>query len=120
MLPRAASSFFQTIIPAHFNQPLLYRVIAKTDGKGADYSDGEENIIPVLSNRMLVTESLPINMNGKDQEHFVFEKLLQSNTGSTLQNQSLTVEYSYEPGLVCHTVTPIPDGISIRMCRTII
>jgi len=89
--------FFSTVIPVHFNQPLLYRVIAKTDGKGADYSDGEENIIPVLSNRMLVTESLPINMNGKDQEHFVFEKLLQSKTSSMLQNQSLTVEYSTNP-----------------------
>ena len=62
-----------------------------------DYSDGEENIIPVLSNRMLVTESLPLNLEGKSDKQFVFEKLLKSGTGGSLQNQSLTIEYSTNP-----------------------
>ncbi len=62
-----------------------------------DYSDGEENIVPVLSNRMLVTESLPLNMNGQTEKHFVFDKLLKSDTSSSLQNQSLTIEYTTNP-----------------------
>src|SRR5207344_1920528 len=49
--------FFPLIVPAHFVQPLQYHIVAKTNVNGVDYSDGEENIIPVLSNRMLVTES---------------------------------------------------------------
>ncbi len=89
--------FFPAILPAHFTQPLLYRIIAKSDSKETDYSDGEENIIPVLSNRMLVTESLPLNMNGKTESHFAFEKLLMSNTSNSLQNQGLTVEYTNNP-----------------------
>jgi Bacterial Alpha-2-macroglobulin MG10 domain/Alpha-2-macroglobulin family/MG2 domain len=89
--------FFPAIIPVHYNHPLLYRITARTNMKDAEYSDGEENIIPVLSNRMLVTESLPLNMEGKEQKHFVFEKLLKSRESGSLQNQSLTVEYTTNP-----------------------
>ncbi len=84
--------------------------------KGTEYSDGEEAAIPVLSNRMLVTESMPINMTGKTDQHFVFEKLLKSGASNSLQNQGLTVEYTYQSGLVCGTVPALPDGISLRMC----
>ncbi len=89
--------FFPVIIPIHLNEPLLYRIIAKTHMKDAEYSDGEENIIPVLSNRMLVTESLPLNMNEQNEKHFVFEKLVKSGESTTIQNQSLTVEYTTNP-----------------------
>ena len=89
--------FFPAIVPPHFNKPLLYRITASTNVKDAEYSDGEENIIPVLSNRMLVTESLPLNMEGKEERHFVFEKLLKSKESSSIQNQSLIVEYTTNP-----------------------
>jgi len=94
---QSAVVFFPVIIPAHFNEPLLYRIIARTNIKEAEYSDGEENIIPVLSNRMLVTESLPLNMNGQKEKHFLFGKLLKSGESNTLRNQSLTVEYTTNP-----------------------
>ena len=86
---------FSTIIPAKFQQPVVYRLLAKTNTGAA--SDGEEGIIPVLSNRMLVTETLPLNMTGKESKHFSWEKLLNSNTSTTLQNHSLTVEYTSNP-----------------------
>jgi hypothetical protein len=89
--------FFPTIIPAHFTKPLLYRVTAETEMRGTGYSDGEEAVIPVLSNRMLVTESMAINMTGKTDEHFLFEKLMKSGSSSSLQNQGLTVEYTTNP-----------------------
>ncbi len=98
--------FFPVIVPGHFNEPLLYRIIAKTNTKDGEYSDGEENIIPVLSNRMLVTESLPLNMNGQKENHFQFEKLIKSKESTTLQNQSLTVEYTTNP--VWYAVQSLP------------
>jgi hypothetical protein len=94
---QSAVVFFPAVIPANFTKPLLYRVTAKTDMQGAGYSDGEEAVIPVLSNRLLVTESMPINMTGKTDEHFVFEKLLKSGNSRSLQNQGLTVEYTTNP-----------------------
>ncbi|HET7000637.1 MAG TPA: alpha-2-macroglobulin family protein, partial [Puia sp.] len=89
--------FFPLIVPAHFTEPLLYRAIAKANIKDADFSDGEENVIPVLSNRILVTESLSLNMNTQKEKHFRFEKLLTSGESATLQNQSLIVEYTTNP-----------------------
>jgi hypothetical protein len=84
---------FSANIPSDFQHPLTYRLQAKTNTA----SDGEENIIPVLSNRMLVTETLPLNMGGKDSKQFVWKKLLDSKSDSTLKNQSLTVEYTSNP-----------------------
>jgi Bacterial Alpha-2-macroglobulin MG10 domain/Alpha-2-macroglobulin family/MG2 domain len=89
--------FFPAVVPVHYTQPVLYRIIAKTSLKENEYSDGEENIIPVLSNRMLVTESLPLNMEGTENKDFVFDKLLKSDASSSLHNQSVTVEFSTNP-----------------------
>jgi hypothetical protein len=89
--------YFPAIVPGHFDHPLMYRVTAITSLKGTNYSDGEENIVPVLSNRLLVTESLPLNMDGQKSRHFQFEKLIKSGESATLQNQSLTIEYTTNP-----------------------
>jgi len=62
--------------------------------------------VPVLSNRMLVTESLPLNMDGQKAKHFQFEKLIKSKESATRQNQSLTVEYTTNP--VWYAVQSLP------------
>jgi uncharacterized protein YfaS (alpha-2-macroglobulin family) len=98
--------FFPALVPAHFDRPLLYRITARTNTKGTVYSDGEENIIPVLGNRMLITESLPLNMDGQKEKHFQFVKLIKSKESATLQNQSLTVEYTTNP--VWYAVQSLP------------
>ncbi|HEX7410683.1 MAG TPA: alpha-2-macroglobulin family protein, partial [Bacteroidales bacterium] len=75
-------------------QAITYRVTAQS---GA-YSDGEEMAIPVLTNRMLVTESLPLPINGKQTKTFKFDKLLNSGSaGSTLRNHKLTLEFTSNP-----------------------
>jgi hypothetical protein len=74
--------------------PLMYRVIARS-GK---FSDGEEMVIPVLKNRMLVTESLPLPINGNETKNFTFEKLANSGAESnTLSNYSYTLEFTSNP-----------------------
>jgi len=84
---------FPIQIPFSYNKPLTWKVIATS---GA-YSDGEENTLPVLPNRMLVTESLPLYMKpGNNNKQFTFEKLLNNNSES-LTTQSLTVEYTANP-----------------------
>ncbi|HXB42589.1 MAG TPA: alpha-2-macroglobulin family protein [Puia sp.] len=84
---------FNLQIPYQFNKPLSYRIIARS----GSLSDGEENTLPVLSNRMLVTESLPLNMSGPGTRDFKFEKLLQSASSETLNHHSLTVEFTTNP-----------------------
>lgn len=84
---------FPTVIPTDFQQPVLYRLQAKTNTA----SDGEENMIPVLSNRMLVTETIPLNLAGRNNLQVSWKKLLESGSGSTLKSQSLTLEFTTNP-----------------------
>jgi uncharacterized protein YfaS (alpha-2-macroglobulin family) len=75
-------------------QAVTYRITATA----GDFSDGEEAVIPVLTNRMLVTESMPLPVNGMQQKKFNFDKLVNSGTaGSTLRNYRLTLEYTSNP-----------------------
>ncbi|HSR17540.1 MAG TPA: alpha-2-macroglobulin family protein, partial [Ignavibacteriaceae bacterium] len=73
-------------------EALLYRVIAKS----GNFSDGEENSLPVLVNRMLVTETLPLPVKGMQTKSFILNKLVNNNS-STLQNYNLTLEFTANP-----------------------
>ncbi|HEV8507063.1 MAG TPA: alpha-2-macroglobulin family protein, partial [Chitinophagaceae bacterium] len=92
---------FPIQIPYLFNKALTWRVVARA---GA-FSDGEEDAMPVLTNKTLVTETLPLNMKGSGKKNFRFEKLLNSSpigggqegASETLQNYSLSVEYTTNP-----------------------
>ncbi|MGB0930481.1 MAG: alpha-2-macroglobulin family protein, partial [Chitinophagales bacterium] len=74
-------------------QAVTYRVIAKS-GK---FSDGEESSIPVLTNRMLVTESMPLPIREPGTKEFTFEKLNKAEQSSTLQHERLTLEFTSQP-----------------------
>jgi len=61
------------------------------------YKDGEEKIIPVLSDRSLITESLPMTLRGNQSKVFDFENLIQSSQSSSLRNESYSIEFSSNP-----------------------
>ena len=79
-------------VPLGKADAIVYRVIAKS-GK---FSDGEENALPILINRMLVTETLPLPVKGMQTKTFILDKLM-NNTSSTLQNYNLTLEFTANP-----------------------
>ncbi|HNW97173.1 MAG TPA: alpha-2-macroglobulin family protein [Bacteroidales bacterium] len=72
---------------------IKYKVVAKS----GNFSDGEEMVIPVLNNRMLVTETMPLPVRGKETKDFTFTKLVNSKSSSTLKNYKLTLEYTSNP-----------------------
>lgn len=72
---------------------VTYRVVAKA-GK---YSDGEQKALPVLTNRMLVTESLPLPVKGSGTATFSLNKLVNSNKSTTIKNHKLTLEFTSNP-----------------------
>jgi uncharacterized protein YfaS (alpha-2-macroglobulin family) len=74
-------------------QALTYRVVAKA----GNFSDGEEMTLPVVTNRMLVTETMPLPIRGKQEKTFKFEKLLTSSTSNTLKHQRFTLEFTSNP-----------------------
>ena len=69
----------------------------KAVGAAANVSDGEEGYLPVLSSRILVTESLPLPIRGPATKKFEFTKLLKSGSSKTLENQSLVVQMVSNP-----------------------
>ncbi|MGB5666263.1 MAG: alpha-2-macroglobulin family protein, partial [Maribacter sp.] len=78
-------------IPADI-QAVQYKVIAKA----GNFSDGEQNVLPVLTNRMLVTETLPMWVRSNQTKTFVLEKL-RDNASTTLSNHKLTLEITSNP-----------------------
>ncbi|MGG7034434.1 MAG: MG2 domain-containing protein [Flavobacterium sp.] len=73
-------------------QGIQYKVLAKS----GNFSDGEEGILPVLTNNILVTESRPIWVKGNTKKEYSFENL-KNNTSSTLRNHQFTLEYTSNP-----------------------
>ncbi|MDN5204129.1 alpha-2-macroglobulin family protein [Fulvivirgaceae bacterium BMA10] len=80
------------VIPEGINA-VTYRVSAKA----GNFTDGEEMTIPLLTNRMLVTESLPLSIRRSGKKTYTFDKLLQAGKSPTLKNERLTVEISTNP-----------------------
>jgi hypothetical protein len=72
---------------------LTYKAVGATDR----LSDGEEGYLPVLSRRILVTESLPLPIRGEQTKKFQFDKLMQSGKSKTLKNENLTVQMVSQP-----------------------
>ncbi|WP_223651762.1 alpha-2-macroglobulin family protein [Hymenobacter psoromatis] len=60
------------------------------------YSDGEENTLPVIPNKILITESLPLPLAGPGTRAFELKKLT-STTSPTRQNYALTLEMTANP-----------------------
>ena len=73
-------------------QAVQYKIVAKAD----DFSDGEQNVLPVLSNRTLVTETLPIWVKSSETKTFSLNKL-KNNNSSTLKHHRLTLEMTSNP-----------------------
>ena len=69
----------------------------KAVGATKTHSDGEEGLLPILSSRIMVTESLPLPINGPQTKNFKFEKLTKSGDSKTLEHKALTVEVTSNP-----------------------
>lgn len=71
---------------------VAYKILARTK----NYSDGEENVLPVLSDRMLVTETIPISIKDGQSKTYTMDGLL-NNTSSSAANFNLSVELTSNP-----------------------
>ena len=96
-LPFSAEMGKSTVVSWSIEVPysvsaVKYKIVA---GAG-NFSDGEENVLPILSNRMLVTESMPMPVRGEQSKTFKFEKLL-SNKSKTLKHHRYTLEFTSNP-----------------------
>jgi len=90
---KASKSFSWRIAIPDGCEFLTYKAVGAT----GRLSDGEEGYLPVLSRRILVTESLPLPIRGAQTKTFQFAKLLESGKSKTLKNENLTVQMVSQP-----------------------
>ena len=74
--------------------------INKVVAAGKGYSDGEQHYLPVLSNRELVTNTLPVTLTEKGEQSFDLSKLFAGKDGKKAKNAAdtkVTIEYTNNP-----------------------
>ena len=74
--------------------------INKVVAAGTGYSDGEQHYLPVLGNRELVVNTLPITLHQPGEQSFDLSKLFLNKEGKQAkgaENAKVTVEYTNNP-----------------------
>jgi hypothetical protein len=80
-------------VPDVAEVPIIEHTVVASAG---NFSDGERSMAPVLTNRTLVTETLPLWVRGNERRSFVL-KSLQTNDSETLKHQRFTLEFTSNP-----------------------
>ncbi|MBK9012788.1 MAG: hypothetical protein IPM82_01135 [Saprospiraceae bacterium] len=80
-------------VPDVADVPVIEHTVIATAG---EFSDAERSAAPVLSNRMLVTETLPLPVRGGQTKNFTLNSL-KTNNSNTLRHQGLTLEFTQNP-----------------------
>lgn len=88
---QSANVIWEITVPEGFDA-----VGVRTVANGVGVSDGEERVLPILTDRVLVTESLPLSITKVGTKSFTLGKL-ENNTSTTLRHQSLKLEFTPNP-----------------------
>jgi uncharacterized protein YfaS (alpha-2-macroglobulin family) len=84
---------FTIKIPNSTNLPAIKHTFI---AKSTKHTDAEQTIIPVLSNRQLITQSKPLWVNGKEERTFALD-LIKEHNNTTQKSHRLTLEFSSNP-----------------------
>ena len=74
-------------------QAIKYKIYAVAD----NFSDGEEKTIPVLTNKIFITESLPLFVNDDKTKKINFKDLINNKPEDKKTNHKLTLEFTTNP-----------------------
>lgn len=98
---RSGGIFWDLEIPDRYLDVLTYKMIAETK----THSDAEENSLPVLTDRIMVTETMPIWIQGNETKLFHFNKFKNNNSPSK-KDYKYTFEYTAHP--VWYAIQALP------------
>ena len=86
------------------------RIVARSEG----FSDGEEHALAVLPNRMLVTESLRMDLDGNETKRYSMPRVAENSVATaTAENYRLTLEFASNPAWYAVQALPVlstPDS----------
>lgn len=84
------------------------RIVAQSES----FSDGEQHALAVLPSRMLVTESMRMDVNGTQTKEFTMDRLANKTSG-TIEDYRLTLEFTSNPAWYAVQALPVlsnPDN----------
>ena len=90
---QSASLSWKLDVPKGGLNAVVHRVVAEA----GNYADGEENALPVLTNRVLVTESMPMPLKGKETRTFTFDAMKKAGESGSLYHHNFALEYTSNP-----------------------
>ena len=103
---------FSVIVPEDFTSAIIIKMIAD----GGNYQDGEQSILPVLSNRKLVTESTVFHIPSESDNEFTVTPIEKIGSTTTLDPYNYTIEVSSNPAWI--VAKSIPYLIDADMTST--
>ena len=98
---RSQGLSWDIFVPDTKYQALTYTVTVEAE----NHTDGEENTIPVVTNRILVTESMPMWVKGNETKSFDF-KAFRTQVSPTATDFRYTVEFTSSP--IWYAVQALP------------
>lgn len=101
-------------IPENYLRPVIVRITAKA----GNFTDGEDNFLPILTNRTLVTETLPLPIKGNGTNTFTFENLA-NNHSPSLEHNNLMVEFTSNPAWYAVQALPFLSESTVENTETI-
>jgi len=91
--PHTSKTYSWVLTVPRFTHPISYTVVAKSQS----LSDGETDVIPVLSSRIYLTETMPLNVRGEQSKQFTFNRLQEIDSSATLEPHRFTVQIVSNP-----------------------
>ncbi|MEO1715101.1 MAG: alpha-2-macroglobulin family protein, partial [Bacteroidota bacterium] len=80
-------------VPDVQNVPVIQHTVYASAGR---LTDAERAAAPVLTNRMLVTEALPLPVRGASEKTFTLQSMA-NNQSNTLSHEAITLEFTSNP-----------------------
>ncbi len=93
---------------------VLDAVRARVVAQAGNMSDGEEHLLPVLTNRKLVTEALPMPLRPEERRSWTISELSDLFKSSTATMHRFSVEMSSNPAWYAVLALPYMDGSNLE------
>lgn len=84
----------------------LDAVLVRTSAVSDGFSDAEQTLLPILSDRIVLTQSLPVYVRGGQTKKYSFEQL-KNNRSETLSSRFLKLEFATNP--IWYAVQSLPS-----------
>lgn len=86
-------------------------VLVRVSGVSGNFSDAEQKLLPVLSSRVVLTQSLPMYVRGGQTKDYTFSKLVENNS-NTLTSRFLKLEMATNP--IWYAVQSLPSVATVE------